>query len=105
MYHDVECPYCEKGLEIDHDDGYGYQQDETHEQWCKYCDKNFAYTTSISFYYEAKQADCLNGGKHQWEKWRIFPEYWPDAKRCTDCGMEVRGVLDKNALQQQEAKP
>ena len=28
MY-DVECPYCGAEIEINHDDGYGYEEDET----------------------------------------------------------------------------
>lgn len=27
---DVECPYCGKGLDIDHEDGYGYEEGVTH---------------------------------------------------------------------------
>lgn len=24
---DIECPYCEKEFDINHDDGFGYQED------------------------------------------------------------------------------
>jgi glutaredoxin len=34
MYYDIECPYCEKQQEIDHDDGYGYDEDQAHKQTC-----------------------------------------------------------------------
>lgn len=64
MNDDVNCPYCDEPQEINHDDGAGYEEDQKHEQSCSKCDKNFVFTTSISFYYEAEKADCLNGGEH-----------------------------------------
>jgi len=67
MTDDVECPYCGKPQEINHDDGYGYEEDEPHNQECGDCGKVFAFTTSISFYYDAYQADCLNDGEHDME--------------------------------------
>lgn len=60
---DVECPYCEKYQEIDHDDGAGYEEDRLHSQTCRACDKIFTFTTSILYCYEAYKADCLNDGK------------------------------------------
>lgn len=59
MNDDVECPYCGEGQEINHDDGYGYEEDRRHEQQCGSCEKHFVFTTSISFYYEAEKADYL----------------------------------------------
>lgn len=88
---DVECPYCEKSQEIDHDGGYGYEEDKTYEQECSDCEKVFAFTTSISFYHEAEKAECLNGGDHLWKKSIIYPGHWPDAKWCTACGKKERG--------------
>ena len=41
---DVECPYCGTGQEINHDDGYGYEEDDPHEQSCPHCDKTFVFT-------------------------------------------------------------
>ena len=52
---DVECPYCKSAQEINHDDGYGYEEDETHEQQCGDCGEYFAFTTSILFLYEASK--------------------------------------------------
>ena len=48
-YDDVKCPYCNKGQDINHDDGFGYEEDAIHEQDCISCSKIFAFTTSISF--------------------------------------------------------
>jgi hypothetical protein len=74
MSYDVECPYCEKGQEINHDDGYGYEEGETYQQECDDCGKNFTYTTSIVYYYESYKADCLNGGEHRWERTHTYPK-------------------------------
>lgn len=60
---DINCPYCGEGIEINHDDGYGYEEDEVFQQECGKCGMNFTYTTSISFYYSAEKAPCLNGEK------------------------------------------
>lgn len=82
---DIECPYCGKGLNIDHEDGYGYEEGVTHTQYCHHCDKEFVYTTSISYYYEVDKADCLNGGEHIWELTPTFPKYYADMQ-CKCCG-------------------
>lgn len=65
MCKDIKCPYCGKEQNIDHDDGYGYEEGVTHQQQCRRCGKNFVYTTHISFDYEASKADCLNDGEHE----------------------------------------
>lgn len=86
-YSDVDCPYCGEGQEINHDDGYGYQEDQTYQQYCSDCDKTFAYTTCISFDYDATKADCLNGGEHKLKKCKSYPEFM-SKNYCTDCGYE-----------------
>ena len=60
-YFDLECPYCEAGNEVCHDDGQGYAEDENHEMACNSCEKNFTFQTTISFNYAPRKADCLNG--------------------------------------------
>lgn len=93
---DVECPYCGKGQEINHDDGAGYEEGCLHEQECSDCEKTFTFYTTISFDYEAYKADCLNGGEH---KWRKPTKIWFDEKqnkelwhrRCTDCERREQG--------------
>ena len=74
---DVNCPYCNAENEINHDDGYGYQEDEIYQQECDSCDKTFTFTTSIIYYYTAEKAECLNGGEHDWNQTFTFP------KECT----------------------
>jgi hypothetical protein len=92
MSDDVDCPYCNKPQEICHDDGYGYKEDRVHQQECGDCGKGFAYTTSVHFYYEAKQAPCFNGQPHQMEPvCSTGKNIWPDWKRCKVCDHEVRG--------------
>ena len=66
---DVECPYCGAEQDIDHDDGYGYEEDETYQQECSECEKVFSYTTSVSYSYEVSKAPCLNGGEHDMSRW------------------------------------
>lgn len=81
---DIECPYCEKELDINHDDGFGYEEGVTHQMECKHCDKSFVFTTSISFYYDPEKADCLNGGEHNYELTHTFPKPW-SKMRCSMC--------------------
>jgi len=90
MSDDVECPYCGKDQEINHDDGFGYEEGVSHEQECGNCEKAFVFQTSISFYYESYKADCLNGSPHKWGKPRklwfdeeVKKELW--SRRCDDC--------------------
>ena len=84
MSADCECPYCGKEIDICHDDGYGYEEDVLHEQYCGACDKYFTYTTSISFYYETYKADCLNGSEHKFKPTKTFPIEFTEMK-CEDC--------------------
>jgi uncharacterized Zn-finger protein len=65
---EINCPYCEEENEINHDDGYGYEENETYNQECSHCGKYFIYTTQVSFDYEVEKADCLNDGEHNWVK-------------------------------------
>jgi len=96
MYDDIECPYCGKGQEINHDDGYGYEEGRLWEQECSDCDKTFVFTTSISFYYDAYKADCLNGEPHKWGKPQKMwldetknKELW--RRKCKDCEEAQQG--------------
>lgn len=70
---DVNCPYCGAGNEINHDDGQGYEEDTLHQQYCPSCEKVFVFTTYISFSYDAKKADCLNGAEHKWKPTHTYP--------------------------------
>ena len=85
MSDDVECPYCGEYQEINHDDGRGYAEDELHQQQCGDCDKYFVFTTSISYYYDAKIADCLNDGEHNFNPTNTYPKCCTKLE-CVDCG-------------------
>ena len=85
---DIECPYCEHEQEINHDDGYGYEEGELYQQQCSNCDKFFVYTTSISYYHEATKADCLNDSEHTFRATSTYPKECTRME-CTQCG-EIR---------------
>lgn len=87
---DIKCPYCQAENEIDHDDGYGYDEDTLHQQQCCECEKTFGYTTAIHFHYTPRLLPCANGENHDMKPVIHFPNQWPDWVRC-ECGHEVRG--------------
>lgn len=84
MSTDVICPYCEKEQDINHDDGYGYQEGVTHNQQCGFCNKYFVFQTSISFDYEVDKAACLNDGPHDFQPTRTFPKEYTEME-CVAC--------------------
>ena len=84
---DTECPYCGADIEINHDDGYGYSEDDLHQQKCGECGKTFTYNTTICFYYRAHKAECLNGGYHDYRKTNTIPAEFA-RMRCRTCGDE-----------------
>jgi len=90
---DLECPYCGKGLNVNHDDGFGYEEGTAHEMECKHCNKSFVFYTSISFDYESEKADCLNDGKHNYEITNTCPMEF-SKMRCSMCDDE-RDLTDQ----------
>ncbi|TQV71618.1 hypothetical protein FLL45_20935 [Aliikangiella marina] len=75
---DVKCPYCGEEQEINHDDGYGYEEDERHEQYCVGCNKTFKFTTSITYNYEV----FCQKEDHVMEP---FGDKWPGMYECEKC--------------------
>ena len=99
MYYDIKCPYCGKGLEINHDDGYGYDEDKVFEQECPYCDKIIGYSTMISYTYDVFELPCKNGEDHNLVDIHGYPkEFFVGLKRCSYCNEEF--VVDKEASDQ-----
>lgn len=82
---DINCPYCEKELDINHDDGFGLEEDVKHQMECPHCEKSFVFETSISFHYEVEKADCLNDGNHDYQLTNTFPKEF-SMMVCTMCG-------------------
>lgn len=87
MLRDVECPYCGTGLYINHDDGFGYEEEVLHEYECPHCGKLFVFETFVSFDYEAHKADCLNGKPHNFKPTVTFPAE-ATMMECVDCGLK-----------------
>ena len=86
---DVDCPYCGAGVEICHDDGYGYEEGKPHEETCGACGKAFVFFTHLYCHYEAQKAECLNGSPHdfgegRWTWRRRGRVYF--RRSCKDCG-------------------
>jgi hypothetical protein len=107
---DVKCPYCGAMVEINHDDGYGYSEDNIHNQECKECGKTFAYTTHVSYSYDAHKADCLNGAEHNYKPTKIFPKIFTEME-CESCGdrreatlEEWRNILSKEEIAQLQSR-
>ena len=90
---DISCPYCEHEQEINHDDGYGYEESVRHEQERSNCEKTFVFVTSISFDYEVGKADCLNGSDHEFVTSVTIPVRYTKM-RCENCD-ETRPLTDK----------
>lgn len=92
-YYDLECPYCGHQQEVCHDDGFGYEEDVAHEDYCQSCDTGFVFYTSISYTYYPRKADCLNGKDHQWDttgRTILHPEH----RRCKQCDKLEEGRVD-----------
>lgn len=93
----AECPYCGEDQEINHDDGYGYEEGETYEQDCHSCGNTFAYTTSISFSYDTTKAPCMNGEDHKWRPTATAPK-WHTKMACEYCD-ERREMADAEKVE------
>ena len=97
MRKDIECPYCGEDQEINHDDGHGYAEDELHQQQCVGCDKYFVFTTSIRYYYDASQADCLNGSEHDFQETTTYPKCCTRLE-CTICDEQKELPRDSETI-------
>ncbi len=94
MKDDVKCPYCGTDQEICHDDNYGYDENELHQQVCPECGKTFVFETSIIIAHEAFPAPCIDGDEeHKWEETNTFPKCYRRL-RCSVCGEEkqIEGI-------------
>ena len=88
----VECPYCDADVEINHDDGFGYEEDVNHEIDCDCCGKTFIFQTGIIYVFTSAKADCLNDDNHKWKKSRTSPSAFTKM-HCETCDA-VRELTD-----------
>lgn len=98
----IKCPYCKHEQRINHDDGYGYDEDTIYNQECTNCDKTFAYHTYITIRYETWKSECLNGGQHEWLAAKTYPKRYTKMV-CSSCGdtrepsdEELKVILEEN---------
>ena len=84
---DVKCPYCGGEQDIDHEDGYGYEEDTLHQQECVHCNMYFTYATMMHFSYEVYKASCLNDGVCEFEPTITYPKF-ATRMRCRICEAE-----------------
>lgn len=76
---DIKCPYCGHWQDICHDDGYGYDEGNEHEQHCENCDKEFKFTTSVMYSYSVY---CESESDH--EMYQAIDDE-PDFFMCKNC--------------------
>lgn len=74
---DIVCPKCKTSQEVNHDDGYGYEEDVEFEQECVNCGYDIKFTTSISFTYSSY---C--SGDHELVP---FGDRWHGMYECKHC--------------------
>lgn len=89
---DLQCPYCQHGQTVCHDDGHGYEENTKHQMQCHNCDKHFVFETTIIFSYESGKADCLNDGNHKYKPTHTSPSAFTSME-CSLCG-EERDLTD-----------
>ena len=83
---DIKCPNCQYEQYICHDDGQGFSEDETHEQYCGSCEYYFKYTTSISYTFYAY---CAKPEDHNMELVKNHANFY----HCSKC--EFHEIKDK----------
>ena len=93
MNADLECPYCEESFDIDHEDGFGYAEDECHHIECPHCGKYFVFYTSILYCYHPEKADCLNGGEHDYQLTHTYPKEY-SKMQCSMCD-DIRTLTEE----------
>lgn len=95
----IECPYCGAANKVEPDGEYGTAEDQAHETECDACGKAFVFTCLISFNYQPRKADCLNGSPHQFSEWQTIAETMGGGhyqrRACKDCGLDQRRTIPK----------
>ncbi len=78
---DIKCPFCGHEQDICHDDGFGYEEDVAHEEYCNACGKHFVFYTSVTFNYEAQCGEEDDACDFDDEGTKNFPDH-RQCKRC-----------------------
>lgn len=88
----VQCPYCKVENEINHDDGFGYEEDVEHELQCDSCNKSFIFLTSITYNFDSY---CGNYDDH--ELYAPFDNN-SDFKMCKNCEFSIMDRSKKKGV-------
>lgn len=82
----IECPYCDHEM---NDPDECHDPSDLYEHQCSACEKIFVFTVDYTINYYPHQADCKNGGPHNYKKCVGAPaEYFANRYRCVDCEHE-----------------
>lgn len=88
LHHDVQCPYCHAGQDVDFNAEIdGYEELEI-KQRCSRCEREFEVEVIISVDYVASALDCV---EHDWEVDHEFGAGSPfslSLRRCRICDQE-----------------
>lgn len=74
---DVKCPTCGQEQDINHDEGYGLEDDGEFEQECELCYTEFTYVTYVSRYYNVFCGERCHD--------LVQSKYVPNLYRCKNC--------------------
>jgi len=83
---DIKCPYCGNEFEVNHDDGVGYTDGETHTQYCDSCGKDFECKTTVMFMYET----FCNEGDHELDHHETDRAHHYQCNRCDYSKCELK---------------
>ncbi len=93
MGYTVDCPECEKEVEIPDEWRENNQVYEIEE--CPHCGKAFQYEVEYNPSFRSWKTPCLNGETHNYQPIIGWPEeYYCNRRRCEWCGDEI-DVTDK----------
>lgn len=80
---ELTCPYCDSKQDFTLEDDSIFNGANQHE--CDECGKNFIFTAEASVDYYSYEAECLNGGGHDWEPPITYPRK-ATRMQCKTCG-------------------
>ena len=85
--HDVDCPYCGAGCEIDKEDE--FFPDIKYSLECKECGCWFSFAPVITVVFQSSKSPCLNGGHHEFTNQSLpTEEGMYEFVACKYCGVD-----------------